>query len=102
DHAAWIEREARALAELLTRGSQRLWLSTSRYSAAGEAQLPSPFFERLLASDGEIDRDGNLVLIRPGLWQFRAQADAATFEPASLLPFLGLGAAGPRAADPGT
>ena len=99
DHAAWIEREARALAQWLTRGSQQLWLSTSRYTAAGEAQLPSPFFERLLGADGEIDRDGGLMLRRPAL--FRLVGPAAA-EPASLLPSLGLGAAGQRIPDEGT
>jgi superfamily I DNA/RNA helicase len=100
DHAAWIEREARALAALLTRGTKQLWLSTSRYSAAGEPQLPSPFFERLLGPDGEFDRDGNLVITRPGLWQLFESA--ATTGPEGLLPALGLGAAGQPAADEGT
>jgi PD-(D/E)XK nuclease superfamily len=100
DHAAWIEREARALAELLTRGTEQLWLSTSRYTAAGEAQLPSPFFERLLGAEGEIDRDGNLVVTQPGLWQLIGRAEAAA--PAGLLPLLGLGSAGQRADDAGT
>jgi putative RecB family exonuclease len=61
-HTAWIEREARGLAAALSRGSQSLWLSTSRFAATGDAQLPSPFFERLLGPDGAIDREGGLVL----------------------------------------
>jgi superfamily I DNA/RNA helicase len=96
--AAWIEREARALAELLTRGTEQLWLSTSRYTAAGEAQLPSPFFERLLGADGEIDRDGGLVITRPGLWQLVTAAPLAG--PEHPLPTLSLGPASAPAADP--
>ncbi len=61
-HRAWIEREARALAAALTRGVETLWISTSRHAATGDAQLPSPFFERLLGQDGAIDREGGLVL----------------------------------------
>jgi superfamily I DNA/RNA helicase/RecB family exonuclease len=99
DHGAWIEREARALAELLTRGAEQLWLSTSRYTAAGEAQLPSPFFERLLGQEGEIDRDGNLRVTRAGLWQMIERAD--TGGPEGLLPRLGLGAAGQGVAGDG-
>jgi superfamily I DNA/RNA helicase len=93
NHAAWLEREARRLAAMLTRGTERLWVSTSRYTLAGEAQLPSPFFERLLGPDGEIDRDGHLVLHQPSLWQW---AEAPIDSPESLLPRLGTGGAQPR------
>ncbi len=75
EHAAWIEREGRALAALLSRGHERLHVSLSRYSAGGEAQLPSPFFERLLGGEGEIEGDGNFKMTAardaaaPGLWR---------------------------------
>jgi superfamily I DNA/RNA helicase len=74
--AAWLEREARALAAALTRGAGSLYLSTSRHSANGDAQLPSPFFERLLGADGVIDRDGALRL-HPDSRLFRHQPRAA-------------------------
>ncbi|MCC6192225.1 MAG: PD-(D/E)XK nuclease family protein [Anaerolineales bacterium] len=70
DQAAWIEREARGLAGLLSRGTERLWISCSRFALTGEAQLPSPFFERLLGSDGEIDQDGHLQLGRTALFEW--------------------------------
>lgn len=90
DQAAWLEREGRRLVAMLTRGTERLWVSTSRYSLGGEAQLPSPFFERLLGDDGEVDRDGNLALHQPVLWK---RVEATPDSPESLLPRLGLGSA---------
>lgn len=83
DHTAWIEREARQLAVLLSRGTARLQVSFSRYDIGGNAQLPSPFFERLLGTDGELDRDANLVIKRPGVW---AQVGPATPGPGSGRP----------------
>ncbi len=68
EHAPWIAREARQLVTLLSRGTERLQVSYSRYNAGGNSQLPSPFFERLLGTDGEIDRDGNLSITHPGVW----------------------------------
>lgn len=68
DHAAWVEREARKLALLLSRGTERLQVSVSQYTAGGDAQLPSPFFERMLADEGEIDKDGQIQLTHPVLW----------------------------------
>jgi RecB family exonuclease len=97
DHAAWIEREARDLALLLSRGTEQLWISTSRYSAGGDAQLPSPFFERLLGPEGELDRDGRLQLTRPGL--FRWAPPAAPDSPEAWLPRLA--AVSPCAPRPG-
>jgi hypothetical protein len=68
DHAAWIDREARKLAMLLSRGTEHLQVSVSQYTAGGEAQLPSPFFERMLGMEGEIDKDGQIRLLHPVLW----------------------------------
>jgi superfamily I DNA/RNA helicase len=99
DKAAWIEREARELSALLSRGTERLWLSTSRYSTAGEAQLPSPFFERLLGADGDIDRDGQLTLTRTGLFEWQPQA--APDAPEVYLPQLALAPLKPATAEPG-
>ena len=84
--AAWIERESRQLAALLSRGRERLNVSVSRYGAGGDAQLPSPFFERLLGNEGEIDRDGNLTLKKRGLWVEATPADSES--PEGRLPQL--------------
>lgn len=68
DQSVWLERESRALALALTRGRERLALSFSRHSPAGDQQLPSPFFERLLGSEGEFDSDGRLEIPPGGLF----------------------------------
>ncbi|MCL5952144.1 MAG: PD-(D/E)XK nuclease family protein [Chloroflexi bacterium] len=79
DHAAWIEREARKLAVLLSRGTEHLQVSVSQFTAGGEAQLPSPFFERMLADEGEIDKDGQIQLTHPVFW-----SKASEFAPLSV------------------
>ncbi|MCL4488352.1 MAG: PD-(D/E)XK nuclease family protein [Chloroflexi bacterium] len=79
DHSAWIERESRKLAVLLSRGTQHLQVSVSQYTAGGEAQLPAPFFERMLADEGEIDKDGQIQLTHPVLW-----SKASEFAPLSV------------------
>ena len=77
DNAAWIERETRHLSVWLSRSPERLSLSVSRHSASGQEQLPTPYFERLLGEDGEIDREGRL-LVNPAspIWR-RVQATQA-------------------------
>jgi superfamily I DNA/RNA helicase/RecB family exonuclease len=85
-HPAWIEREARRLAAALTRGAETLYLSTSAHSAAGDAQLPSPFFERLLDPDGAIDRDGRLELHSAGLFRRRPATDDGSAQISSASP----------------
>ena len=93
DQAAWLEREGRRLAAMLTRGTDRLWVSTSRYTLGGESQLPSPFFERLLGREGAGARDGQPARHRPGPGR-RVEATPDSAE--SLLPRLGLMSAQPR------
>jgi hypothetical protein len=83
ERAAWLEREARRLAQMLTRGRERLHVSVSHYAASGDAQLPSPFFERLLGDDGEIDREGGLTIQRVGIW---ARAEPLRESPPTLIP----------------
>ena len=68
DQPVWIEREARKLAAVLTRGHQQLHISVSHFSADGELQLPSPFFERLLGPDGELDRNGKFIINQSSVW----------------------------------
>ncbi len=98
DHPAWMEREARRLAGMLSRAVGILHLSVSRYALNGSRQLPSPFFERILGDEGEIDRDGYLVLRSPRLWRLhepsgapvrlRGEGSQSPLPPAALLPFL--------------
>ena len=97
ESGAWTLREARQLAALLSRGRERLQVSVSRYSAGGDAQLPSPFFERLLGDEGEIDRDGNLALTKPALWTMAPPASDDA--PESRLPGLAQASAQPRTDD---
>ncbi|MBM3265292.1 MAG: PD-(D/E)XK nuclease family protein [candidate division Zixibacteria bacterium] len=75
DRQAWIEREMRRLVTWLSRGTECLTLSVSRHSAVGQLQLPSPFFERLLGADGEIDRHGRLRVDREILWRLDHATD---------------------------
>ena len=79
EQSAWIERESRRLALLLSRGSERLCVSVSRYAAGGDAQLPSPFFEALLADEGEIDRDGRIDVRDTRLWGHIPAARSVTY-----------------------
>lgn len=84
DHDAWIERETRRLAILLSRGSDRLCLSVSRHSPAGEAQLPSPLFETLLGDGGEIDRDGAISVRASSFWHHVPAPRATLTRPAEV------------------
>jgi|GEM_PF-2236855 superfamily I DNA/RNA helicase/RecB family exonuclease len=68
DQEAWIERETRRLAVLMSRASEQLTLSISRYTATGDAQLPSPFFDPLLGKEGEIDQSGRISISSPSCW----------------------------------
>lgn len=95
DHQVWLEREGRQLVLILTRGRERLRVSVSRYSSGGDRQLPSPFFEQLLADEGEIDRDGKLTLIRPRVWR-EETVDAEGITPESMIPRMSVQALSPR------
>lgn len=86
DQPIWIEREARKLAAVLSRSHQQLHVSVSRLSADGEVQLPSPFFERLLGAEGELDRDGRFKIHANSVWT-EVDPLAAT-GPESDLPYL--------------
>lgn len=84
EQQAWIERESRRVALLLSRGRERVQVSVSQYAAGGDTQLPSPFFERLLGGEGEIDRDGGLHITKPGVWAWAELQDG----PECALPML--------------
>jgi hypothetical protein len=86
DQRVWIEREARTLAAVLSRGYAQLHISLSDFSADGEVQLPSPFFERLLGPDGALDRHGNIAISQSSMWT-QASRTAET-GPESGLPLL--------------
>jgi superfamily I DNA/RNA helicase len=99
DHGVWLEREGRQLALLLTRGREHLQVSVSHYGSGGDGQLPTPFFEKLLGDEGEIDRDGNLKLLHPRLWR-EGKVDVDGTTPESVIPRLRVAAGAPRR--PGT